>query len=43
MKDRLAQGQTAAVALIRMGKGAEVWPLLRHSADPRLRALFSTG
>jgi len=38
-RDRLAERQArAAVALVRMGKAEEVWPLLRHSADPRLRS-----
>ncbi len=40
-KDRLAKRQArAAVALIRMGKGEAIWPLLRHSRDPRLRSLI---
>ena len=40
-KDQLAARQArAAVALIRMGKGEEVWHLLRHTADPRLRSLI---
>ena len=40
-KDRLAERQArAAVALVRMGKAEEVWPLLRHSADPRLRSFI---
>ena len=40
-KDRLAERQArAAVALVRMGKADEVWPLLRHSADPRLRSFI---
>ncbi|MGO9916369.1 MAG: SUMF1/EgtB/PvdO family nonheme iron enzyme, partial [Isosphaeraceae bacterium] len=30
----------AAVALVRMDKAAELWPLLRHSADPRLRSFI---
>ena len=38
-KDRLAERQArAAIALVRLGKAEEVWPLLRHSADPRLRS-----
>ena len=38
-KDVLAERQArAAVALIRLGKAEEVWPLMRHSADPRLRS-----
>ena len=41
LKDRLAERQArAAVALVRMGKAEEVWPLLRHSADPRLRSFI---
>ena len=40
-KDQLAERQArAAVALLRMGKASEVWPLLRHSADPRLRSFI---
>jgi formylglycine-generating enzyme required for sulfatase activity len=40
-KDRLAEQQArAAVALVRMGHGDEIWPLLRHSADPRLRSFI---
>ncbi len=40
-KDELAERQArAGVALIRLGKAEEVWPLLRHSADPRLRSLL---
>jgi formylglycine-generating enzyme required for sulfatase activity len=40
-RDRLAERQArAAVALVRMGKLAEVMPLLRHSADPRLRSFI---
>jgi formylglycine-generating enzyme required for sulfatase activity/energy-coupling factor transporter ATP-binding protein EcfA2 len=38
-RDRLAERQArAGVALVRMDKAEEVWPLLRHSADPRLRS-----
>ena len=41
VKDRLAERQArAAVALVRMGKTEEVFPLLRHSADPRLRSFI---
>jgi serine/threonine protein kinase/formylglycine-generating enzyme required for sulfatase activity/tetratricopeptide (TPR) repeat protein len=41
VKDRLAERQArAAVALARMGKAEEVWPLLRHRADPRLRSFI---
>jgi formylglycine-generating enzyme required for sulfatase activity len=41
VKDRLAERQArAAVALARMGKAEEVWPLLPHSADPRLRSFI---
>ena len=40
-KDVLAERQArAAVALIRLGKAEEVWPLMRHSADPRLRSFI---
>jgi len=38
-KDELAERQArAAIALVRMHQGEAVWPLLRHSADPRLRS-----
>jgi serine/threonine protein kinase/formylglycine-generating enzyme required for sulfatase activity len=41
VKDRLAERQArAAVALVRLGKPESVWPLLRHSADPRLRSFI---
>ena len=41
LKDGLAKRQArAAVALIRMDKAQEVWSLLRHSADPRLRSFI---
>jgi formylglycine-generating enzyme required for sulfatase activity len=40
-KDVLAERQArAAVALIRFDKAEEVWPLMRHSADPRLRSFL---
>ena len=40
-KDQLAERQArAAIALLRMGKAGEVMPLLRHSADPRLRSFI---
>ena len=40
-KDKLAQRQArAAVALVRLGQTENVWPLLRHSADPRLRSFI---
>jgi formylglycine-generating enzyme required for sulfatase activity/tetratricopeptide (TPR) repeat protein len=40
-RDRLAERQArAAVALVRLGQAEEVWPLLRHSADPRLRSFI---
>ncbi len=40
-KDQLAERQArAAVALVRLGKTEVVWPLLRHSADPRLRSFI---
>jgi formylglycine-generating enzyme required for sulfatase activity len=39
LKDRRAERQArAAVALVRLGHADEVWPLLRHSSDPRLRS-----
>jgi formylglycine-generating enzyme required for sulfatase activity len=38
-KERLAKRQAnAAVALLRLGQEADVWPLLRHKPDPRLRS-----
>ncbi len=41
VKDRLAERQArAAIALVRLDKAEEVWPLLRHSADPRLRSFI---
>jgi formylglycine-generating enzyme required for sulfatase activity len=41
VKDHLAERQArAAVALVRMGGVAEVLPLLRHGADPRLRSFI---
>jgi formylglycine-generating enzyme required for sulfatase activity len=41
LKDRLAERRArAAVALVRMNKAEEVWPLLRHGADPRLRSFI---
>ena len=40
-KDDLAERQArAAIALARLGKAAEVWPLLVHSPDPRLRSFI---
>ena len=40
-RDQLAKRQArAAVALFRMGKAGEIMPLLRHSADPRLRSFI---
>jgi serine/threonine protein kinase/formylglycine-generating enzyme required for sulfatase activity len=40
-KDRLAKRQArAAIALVRLGNADQVWPLLRHSADPRLRSFI---
>jgi formylglycine-generating enzyme required for sulfatase activity len=40
-KDELAERQArAAIALARMGKAEEVRPLLRHSAEPRLRSFI---
>jgi serine/threonine protein kinase/formylglycine-generating enzyme required for sulfatase activity len=41
VKDALAMRQArAAIALARLGKADAVWPLLRHSADPRLRSFI---
>ena len=41
VKDQLAKRQArAAVALVRMGQAEAVWPLLKHSADPRLRSFI---
>jgi formylglycine-generating enzyme required for sulfatase activity len=41
VKDRLAECQArAAIALVRLAKAEEVWPLLRHSSDPRLRSFI---
>jgi len=41
LNDRLAERQArAAIALVRLGKAEEVWPRLRHSADPRLRSFI---
>ena len=40
-RDQLAERQArAAIALLRMGKAAEVMPLLCHSPDPRLRSFI---
>jgi len=40
-KDQLAMRQArAAVALVKLGKANEVFPLLRHSPDPRLRSFI---
>ena len=40
-RDQLAKRQArAAVTLLRMGKAGEIMPLLRHSADPRLRSFI---
>jgi formylglycine-generating enzyme required for sulfatase activity len=37
-KEALARRQAnAAVALLRMNRAAKIWPLLKHSADPRAR------
>src|SRR5262249_53126167 len=41
LKDALAKRQArAAAALVRLGHAGEVWPRLRHSADPRLRSFL---
>ena len=38
-RDKLAKRQAnAAVALLRMKQPGKVWPLLRHSPDPRVRS-----
>ncbi len=38
-KEDLAQRQAnAAIGLLRMGQADRVWPLLKHSPDPRLRS-----
>jgi formylglycine-generating enzyme required for sulfatase activity len=38
-KDRQAKRQAnAAVALLRLGRGQKVWPLLQHRPDPRTRS-----
>jgi formylglycine-generating enzyme required for sulfatase activity len=38
-KERLAHRQeNAAIGLLRMGRPEPVWPLLKHSPDPRLRS-----
>ncbi len=38
-KEKLAKRQAnGAVALLRMNKPAQVWPLLKHSPDPRARS-----
>jgi formylglycine-generating enzyme required for sulfatase activity len=38
-KERLAHRQeNAAISLLRMGRPESVWPLLKHSPDPRLRS-----
>ncbi len=40
-KDHRAERQArAAVALFRLGHTDQLWPLLRHSADPRLRSFI---
>jgi eukaryotic-like serine/threonine-protein kinase len=39
VKEKLAKRQAnAAVALLRMNQPAKVWPLLKHSPDPRVRS-----
>jgi formylglycine-generating enzyme required for sulfatase activity len=38
-KERLAKRQAnAAVALLKMGRPEQVWPVLRHTPDPRVRS-----
>jgi len=40
-RDDLAERQArAAVALVSLGEGERVWPLLQHSDDPRLRSFI---
>ena len=40
-KDQLAERQArAAIAMIRMGKAEEMWSLVQHSPDPRLRSFI---
>jgi formylglycine-generating enzyme required for sulfatase activity len=40
-RDTLAKRQAAAaVALLRLGQPEKVWPLLKHSPDPRVRSYF---
>jgi formylglycine-generating enzyme required for sulfatase activity len=41
-KDKLAQRQAnAAVALVRLDRADQVWPLLRHGPDPSLRSYIA--
>jgi serine/threonine protein kinase/formylglycine-generating enzyme required for sulfatase activity len=41
IKDQLAKRQArGAIALLRMGKTEEVFPLLRHNSEPRLRSFL---
>ncbi len=43
-KDALAERQArGAVALLRLGHADALWPLLKHSADPRLRSFIVNG
>jgi len=43
-RDDLAERQArAAAALVRLGRPAQVWPLLVHSPDPRLRSFIVNG
>jgi serine/threonine protein kinase/formylglycine-generating enzyme required for sulfatase activity len=38
-REKLAKRQAnAAVAVLRMGQGQKVWPLLKHTPDPRVRS-----
>ena len=38
-REKLAKRQAnAAVALLKMNQPAKVWPLLKHSPDPRVRS-----
>jgi serine/threonine protein kinase/formylglycine-generating enzyme required for sulfatase activity len=43
-KERLAKRQAnAAVALVRMNQPEKIWPLLKHSPDPRVRSYLIHG
>ncbi len=41
VKDHRAERQArAAITLVRMGRAEQIWPLLQHRADPRLRSFI---